>query len=300
MLRALLAIVTALAAGLLIATSTLVDLRSLEGTERLGTDLADDAAVRELVGATVVDALLEDAAGAAPEVSGLLPLVRPLLEQAVGSVLDAPAGRSALAVTLTDAARQLTFAGPVVLDLRPAVLAAAEVAPEPLATLARSAVARGSVGLIVLGGTTEDRVPGVRDDAELSRVGGLAASTATTLAWALLGLILLAVALPGGTGRAARLRAAGTGLAVTGATTALILRSAPGQVVDQVMARLPATSIDGTAAADGGPLAPVLPVLVEGLAGLLSRTADLTLVIAGTGAVLLVIGGVLRPRPGPR
>jgi hypothetical protein len=300
--RRLVGLAVALAAGILIATTALADLRSPEGTVELGVTIADDPAVRALVASTVVDTLVEDAGTSSRDVALFLPLLRPLLVGAVDAALDAPAGRAALAATLTDASRQLTFDGPIVLDLRDAVLAAADAAPEPLATLARTAVERGAVGIVVLGDAgdvVDDGAREVPDDATLARVGGLAASTATALAWALLGIVLLAATAPGGGTRPARLRAAGGALLLVGAPSALLLRLAPDQVVDRVAVRLQDTAAEG-ASGGGELLAAVLPTIADGVAGLLGRTSVVAIGVAGAGVVLLAAGVALRAAPGRR
>lgn len=300
MLRMLVAVATVVATGVLIATTALADLRSPEGTAALGTTLADDPAVRTLVATTLVDALLDDATASAPDVAALLPLVRPLLASATDAALDAPAGRAALAATLTDAARQLTFPGPIVLDLSDAVLAAADAAPEPLATLARTAVGRGAVGTIVLGAAEDGAVVEPPDDAMLSRVGGLTASTATTLAWVLLGVVLLAAAIPGGAARPARIRACGGALLLVGVPATLVLRLAPELLVDRVAGRLEDAAASGLVGGDVDLVTAVVPALVDGMAGLVTRTADVALLVAAAGVVLVVVGVVLRLVPGRR
>lgn len=289
-LRALVAVASALAAGILIATTALADLRSPEGTAELGATLADDPAVRSLVSTTIVDALLDDATATSPEVAVLLPLVRPVLAGAVEAALASPAGRAGLAATLTDAARQLTFGGPIVLDLRDAVLAAADAAPEPLATLARTAVARGAVGIVVLGDTAGDPAlesPEPPDAVTLARVGGLDASTATVLAWALLGLVLIAVTVTGGAGRRTRMRTAGGALVLVGAPATVLVRLAPEQVVDRVAGRL--GDAGGTADAGGELLVAVLPALADGVAGLLARTGTVALLVAVAGGAMVLL-----------
>lgn len=294
--RATFPIVLLLAAVLLIATTALADLRSPDGTAELGTTLAEDPAVRSVISTAVVDALLEDASRTTPDVSALLPLVRPLLASAVDAALATDAGRAALATTITDAARQLTFDGPIVLDLRSTVLAAAATAPEPLATIARTAVERGSVGVVVLGAAEHDRDPAPRTDAELARVGGLTATTATTLAWALLLVMLVAGLAPTRGGRTARLRAGGTALLLAGVPVTLLLRSASDRIIDRVAAQLAGATGSGDADASGGPLDAVVPSVVEGVVGLLGRTADVALLIAGLGTALLALGLALRHR----
>lgn len=283
--RLALRLIVLAAATALVATTALADLRSADGTAVLGATLADDPAVRALVGTTVVDRLLDDAAATAPAVAALLPLVRPTLVGAVATALDAPTGRDALAATLTDAIRQLTFAGPVVLDLRPAVLAAADEAPPPLDTLARTAVERGTVGVIVLGEQEPGTTPVPRSADALARIAGLEASTATAAAWALLALALLVGLAPAGRGRSARLRAAAGPLLLVGTPAALLLRLAPERVSSAVTNRI----ADGAAEGTGELVAAVLPAIGEGVGVLLARTGDVALALAVTGAVLLVL-----------
>ena len=294
LLRTAIRILTVGAALLVITTSALADLRSPERTAELGATLADDPAVRTLVRTTVVDALLDDARTTAPDVTTLLPLVRPLLASAVDAALDAPNGRAALAATLTDAARQLTFDGPIVLDLRSAVLAAAAASPEPLATLARAAAERGAVGVVVLGAQDGEAAPVAPSDDALARIGPFPASTATLLAWVLLGVVLaVGLALPS-QGPSARLRGAGWSLLVVGAPAAALLRVAPDRVVDRVAGPLTATDASVATTDAVAPLTAVLPVLAEGVAGLLARTGTVALVLTAVGAALLVGGVLLR------
>ena len=102
------AIVVAVLAVTLVVTSTLTDLRSPDGTEALGATLADDDAVRTLIVAGAVDAILGDAterSGVLGPLVPLVPLVGPLLEASVVAALDTSAGRAALASALTDALR---------------------------------------------------------------------------------------------------------------------------------------------------------------------------------------------------
>lgn len=304
LLRPIVRIVTLAAAVLLITTVALADLRSPEGTAELGRRLADDEAVQALVSMAVVDALLEDASTAAPDAALLLPLVRPALASAVDATLATPAGRAALATALTDLFRQATFDGPLILDLRTAVLAAADAAPEPLATLARTAVERGAVGVVVLGASGDegqgDLLASSRSDVELARVAGLPTRTATTIAWAVLVGVLAAGLLPAGRGRAPRMRAAGTSLLLVGAPVLLLLRAAPRLLVDRIAPLLSGVSTSTGPSTDVTPVAAVLPTLTDGITGLLERTGDVALGVTGLGAALLVIGLVVGMLPGRR
>lgn len=293
--RLVLALATLATAVLLVVTSALADLRSSTGTNELGVTLADDPDVRDLVGTTIVDTLLEDAATAAPTVAPLLPLVRPALQGAVTTAIDAPAGRALLAGALAGTVQQLTFAGPIVLDLRDAVLAAAEQAPEPLDALARAAVERGAVGVVVLGEAPPDGVPTPRSAEELARIAGLDAGTATTLAWLLVAATLVVGLAPSRPGRSARLRTSGGVLLAVGAPVALLLRVAPARLVELLVGR----SAGATATPGGGTsaqeelLAGVLPTLTDAVVTLLTRTATVATALTVAGAVLLLVGVVL-------
>lgn len=298
--RSVTVVATLLSAGLLLATTALADLRSPEGTAALGSTLSDEPALRSLIGTAVVDALLDDARTAAPEAAALLPLLRPIIAGAVDAALEAPAGRAALAATLTDATRQLTFDGPIVVDLRAAVLAAADAEPEPLATLARTAAERGAVGLVVLGETADGGPPEPRSDAELARVGGLAARTAIALAWALLLIVLLAASVPDRAGRPDRLRAAGGGLLLAAAPMTLLVRLAPEQLVGRIAPRLQDVPAGDGAGVDIELIGAVLPALADGMTALLAPTADVALLITAVGVVLVGAGVVLRLLPGRR
>ena len=282
----------------LVVVSALADLRSPDGTAELGATLADDPTVQAVLVAAVVDAILEDAVVRSPIVVPLAPLLRPLLTRAAEVTIASPAGRAAVASALTDALRQLTLRGPVVIDLRAATLAAAEESPPPLDALARAAIAQGSVGLVVLGddhGRDQADLVAAADTA--GRVAGLPGGVALALV-ALLLAGALGTLLAGESGRRTRLLGAGTVLAIAGATSALLVRVTPGIVVDR-LADVPAGG--------GSPLTDVLPVLVDGLAGLLTRTGAIGVVLAGAGLVLLGAGALSgagspptadRPAPG--
>lgn len=295
MQRGLVRLATLLTAAALVATSALADLRSPDGTAALGERLADEAVVRTLVADAIVEAVVDDARTSAPAAAPLLPLVRPLLEQAVTATLDGPAGRAALADAFTAAIRQATFAGPLVLDLAPAVLAAAEVAPEPLDTLARSAVERGVIGTVVLGETPDGAAPTVPDADALGRIAGLDADVALAAAAALLVGVLALTLGPGGRRRGRRLRAAGWALITVGAPVTLLLRVDPTVLVGPLTGRLGALVPDAAGAAD---LDGIITVVTEGLAALLARTATVTLAVTVLGAVL-VVAGLLQRRRGP-
>jgi hypothetical protein len=263
-------------AALLLVTSALADLREPEGTAALAAALAEDPAVRAVVSDALVESLLADAAERSPAAAGLLPLIRPLLVEAVRAAAESPAGRAALTSALTDALRQLTLDGPIVLDLRAAALVAADTAPAPLDALALAAVQQGSVGLVVLGGGG----PGVRDaelappsGEDLRRVAGLPATGAIVLAAALLAALIVGLVGRSAVARPRRLLLAGSSLVVVGAAASALLRIAPSLVVDRFA---------GALAEESGPILDLLPLLLDGLIGLLGPT----IILAGALAVL--------------
>jgi len=286
---ALLTCAVAVAAMLLLATSALAGLRAPAGNETLGATLAADARVREAVADALVEALLDDAAERSPIVGGLLPLIRPLLAESTRAAIDSPAGRAALASAITDALRQLTHRGPIVVDLRAAALVAAETAPPPLDLLARTAVEQASVGVIVLhrardgagDGLDPDRPPdAVPGSDELSRVAGVPARLAVPLAGLLLLALVTVLVGRDTTVRPRRLLLAGVPLLLVGAATAALLRLAPARVVDRVVGGLD----------DPGPVADLLGLLADGLVGLLATTGLLAGALAVVGAVLSAAG----------
>jgi hypothetical protein len=272
------------AAGLLLVTSALADLREPDGTAALAAALADEPVIRAAVSDALVEWLLEDAAERSPVAGGLLPLIRPLLVEAARSASESPAGRAALTSALTDALRQLTFDGPIVVDLRAAVLLAAEIAPAPLDTLALAAVEQGSVGLVVIGGEDSDprtipSAPPTED--ELRRVAGLPANVTIVLVALLLIGLLIALVGRDADGRPQRLLLAGSSLVVVGASAVALLRIAPGFVVD----RLAVAMVD-----EPGAVAELLPLLIDGLVDLLGSTTVLAGLLAVIGVGLSAAG----------
>ncbi len=293
------AIIVAVLAVTLVVTSALTDLRSPDGTEALGATLADDDAVRTLIVAGAVDAILEDATERSGVLGPLVPLVGPLLEASVVAALDTSAGRAALASALTDALRQLTVPGPIAIDLRSAALVAAEEVPAPLDTLIRAAVAEGGVGVLVLGdideddgGTVEGPQPLAPED--VGRVAGLAPGLARWLsALALAAAVLLLVvpgtrtdASPGArpTRRSVRLTVTGSLLLATGVATTLLLRMAPDTVTERLVASLPEDDAVGAA----------LPSLLSGIVELLGPTGRVALMLTVIGAIGIVAGMLTR------
>lgn len=299
------AIVVAVLAVTLVVTSALTDLRSPDGTEALGATLADDDAVRTLIVAGAVDAILGDAterSGVLGPLVPLVPLVGPLLEASVVAALDTSAGRAALASALTDALRQLTVPGPIAIDLRRAALVAAEEVPAPLDTLIRTAVAEGGVGVLVLGdideddgGTVEGPQPLAPED--VGRVAGLAPGLARWLSALALAAAVLLLAVPGTrtdaspgarpTRRSIRLTVTGSLLLATGVATTLLLRMAPDTVTERLVASLPEADAVGDA----------LPSLLIGIVELLGPTGGVALVLTVIGAIGVVAGMLTRSSP---
>jgi len=281
---ALLSLAVACATVLLLSTMALVDLRAPNATAELAAALVEDDGMRDAVSEALVDAVLTDATDRSSVAGSLLSLIRPVLEQAASAAVDSPAGRAALTSALTDALRQLTFRGPIVIDLRAAALIAAETAPAPLDTLARAAVEQGSVGMVVIGGEPDDATSlmlAPPSDDELRRVAGLPSGvTIALIGMLLVGLIIVLI------GRADRARPyrlilAGTPLVLIGTTGAALIGLAPSVVVDRL-----ADSVTQ----DPGPLITVLPLLTDGLMGLLTSTATLAAVLAVVGVVLAAVG----------
>ena len=269
---------------LLLVTSALAGLRAPEATAELGAALAEDDAVRAVVTEALVDALLGEAAELSDAVGGLLPLVRPLVEQAAAAAVDSPAGRAALASALTDALQQLTFSGPIVIDLRAAVLVAAESVPPPLDTLVRAAVAQGSLGVVTIGEIPDDPADVAAappSDDELRQVAGLPAGLTMAALGLLLVVLILVLVGRDPDGRARRLVLAGAPLVLLGASTAVLIRSAPAVLVDRFAEAAPD---------DATPFIDVLPLLTQGLAGLLVPTVTLAAALAVAGVGLSAAG----------
>jgi len=284
------------AALLLITASALGGLRSPEGTAALGASLAEDAEVREVVADALVEALLDDAAERSPAAGGLLQLIRPLLAEAAAAAVESPAGRAALTSALTDALRQLTFSGPIVVDLRAAALIASDTAPAPLDTLARTAVEQGAVGVIVIGGEDidPDLVPqAVPSEDQLGRVAGLPAGLTVALSGVVLLVLVIAQVGRDVAARPRRLLLAGAPPLLIGAATVVLLRIAPAQVVDRLIGSL-------AAAEPGSALVRLLELLADGLVDLLASTGLLAVALAALGLVLVLSAAGTRAAAGRR
>jgi hypothetical protein len=269
-----------------VTVSALADLRSPEGTAELGASLAADPDVQDLLAEAVVEAIIDDVVQRSPIVVPLVALVRPLLIRTAEATIASPAGQEAVASALTDALRQLTTPGPLVIDLRPAALAAAEEAPAPLDTLARAAVERGVVGLIVLGDAAgkDPAEIGAPDPASVGRVAGLRGGVAVGLVLLLLVAAVVALLAPASASRRTVAITAGLAVLAVGTGSSVLLRAAPDAIVARIAA---APEVSGTAVAD------VLPVLVEGLSGLLTRTGTVCVGLALLGAAIVVVAFLL-------
>jgi hypothetical protein len=282
----LLTLAVAASAVLLLIASVLTDLRDPEGTAALGVSLAEDPMVRDTVADVLLDALLADAAGRSTAVDGLLELIRPLLAEAARTAIDSPAGTRALAVALTDGLRQVTFAGPIVIDLRAATLVAADVAPAPLDTVARVAVELGGVGMIVLGDAGDDLLQDPVREApptvdELGRVAGLPARAL------LVGLAVVLLATVGGligrdpAARPRRRLLAGGALLTVGVAASVLRRSLPELILERLTSEL---------AGAAHPLAALLPPVTDGLLALLGTSMLIAGALVVLGVALAVSG----------
>jgi hypothetical protein len=280
------------AGALLLVTSAVAGLREPTGTAELAASLADEPAVREALSDALVNSLLADAAARSPVAASLLPLIKPLLVEAARTAVESPAGRAALTSALTDALRQLTFDGPIVVDLRAAVILAAQEAPPPLDVLALAAVEQGSVGLVVIRAEDSDvrgTAPAPPTDDELGRVAGVPADLAMLLAALLLVLLLAVLVGREADGRSRRLLVAGASLVIIGAASLTLLRIAPGTVIDRLAVAL---------VEQHGTVADLLPLFVDGLIGLLGTTVAIAWVLAMLGVGLSAAG--IRAATGPR
>jgi len=294
-----LAVVALLLSGALVVVSALADLRSPTATAELGAALADDPAVQSALVEAAVEAVIESTAAGNAAVAPLVPFLRPVLTSAIRTTIASPAGRAAVATTLTDALRQLTYAGPIVLDLRAAMLAAALEMPSPLDALARAAVQQGDVGLIVLGGDgTSDpdalrRSAGRSADTGSGQVGGLPGRAAVAIVAVLLALTVLALLAAPGAGRRRATATTGAVLLVVGGASAVLLRSAPDAIVTRLTTRPELTGAAGSAFGD------LLPPLVTGLADLLGTTATIGVTMAASGAILIGAATMMRTAGSP-
>ncbi len=282
----LLTLAVVASAVLLMIASVLTDLRDPEGTAALGVSLAEDPMVRDTIADALLDALLADAAGRSAAVDGLLELIRPLLAEAARTAIDSPAGTRALAVALTDGLRQVTFTGPIVIDLRAATLVAADVAPAPLDTVARVAVELGGVGVIVLGDAEDGLLQDPAREApptvdELRRVAGLPARAL------LVGLAVVLLATVGGligrdpAARPRRRLLAGGALLTVGVAASVLRRSLPELILERLTSDL---------AGAAHPLAALLPPVTDGLLALLGTSMLLAGALVALGVALAVSG----------
>jgi hypothetical protein len=329
-----LAVTVALATALLLVATALGALLDPDAEQELADDLAATPEVQQLVAGAVADALLTDVAARAPLVAPLLPALRPVLVTLAVEAIGSEAGTAALATAIADAVLQAATSGPIVVDLRAALITGAASAPEPIGSLTRAAALDGGVGLVVLrgDGRSAQEVLAARAAAGPSpsdvgpRVLGMTPRTARLLAAVLLvaGVLLLvapasvATSAPGSaSGRAVAVAWAGAGVLAAAAPAALVLRRAPALLVARLTASSPsvgapsgATSGSTTTAAEVGPAtAPTLdatlearaPQLAAGVERLLTTTrmlADaLTLVALLAVVAALALVAHRRSRP---
>jgi hypothetical protein len=266
---------------LLLATVMLAGLRSEERTAALGAALADDPAVRELVVDTLVEAAVTELR-TQPGVVGLLaPTLTGPLTALGREVLASEPGRGALAAALTDTVRGLTTGGPVVIDLRAAVEAAADAAPEPLASLIRGLVADSGLGVVVLGEPDADPSDAARGAVPAGAlaavtpgtVAGLPAAAAVALTALLAVTAVIGLGAAGRGGPRRRLRAPASVLVSCAGPLAAILLLAPDAVARAF----------GTASGGDPALAAIVDVVVTGVVPMLMPATLLAVVLTVLG-----------------
>jgi hypothetical protein len=282
----------ALATGLLLVATSLGALQDREAAQELADELAATPEVQQLV----TDALIADVSARVPLAGPLLPLLRPVLVAIAGDAIASDAGTAALASAIADAVLQASLSGPIVVDVRAAVLAGAATAPEPFASLARAATLDRDVGLVVLRGDGRSAGQVLADrsasratsSAAGPRLLGMTPGVARLVAAALLlaGLVALVgpaprraptappaassaappePSSPRTSGRAPRIAWAASGLLIAAGPAALVLRRAPALLVARLTTTSPATS-SATTTQGGGQFGPSMSSAVEALA----------------------------------
>jgi len=274
LLRAGLVLLTVLAVALLLLVVALAGLRSEERTAALGSSLAADPVVRELVVEALVDGALEEMSGR----SRLLALLAPSLDGPLtvlgNEVLATPAGEAALSSALTDMVRGITTPGPIVIDLRAALTLAARTAPEPLDRVLDELLAGTDLGLIVLAGDPADEQAVGGASTEDARPGA-PSTTAIVLAALLMLAALTALTLVGSGSAAARVGRTSLVLLLTTAPVLLVLLVVPELVPNLIGAR---DALDPRADT-------VVALVLEGVASLLAP-------LRATAAGLALVGAV--------
>ena len=292
----LLVIVLGLATALLLVTTALGALRDRGAVQEFAEVLASEPQVQQLVTASVADALIADVAARAPLVAPLLPVIRPALLAIASDVIASEAGTAALASAIADAFLQVSVSGPIVLDLRAALIDGAATAPEPIASLARAAALDGDVGLIVLrsdgrsaaevlAGRAGSRIgaPAASSSDVAPRVLGARTGVVRMIAIALLLVASLALVAPTSppspaasasataststpaTGRAPRIAWAAAGVLIAAAPAAIALRLVPAALITRSTATESGPPPDAT-------LEMLAPFLIEGVERMLSPT----------------------------
>lgn len=316
----LLAITFGLATALLLVATALDALQDPDVVRELAEDLATTPEIQQLITEAVTDALITDVTARSPLVAPLLPLIRPILVTIAADVIASEAGTSALTIAIADAITQASVSGPIVVDLRAALIDGASTAPEPIGSLARAAAGDGGAGLVVLrsdGRSAEEVLAdraGSRSTSVASvrpRVLGMTPDIARGLAVVALLVGVVALIAPASsrhsagasgtasssatiTGRSPRIAWAATGVLVVAASTALALR----QVAALVVARLKATSTaaapdaTSTTAELGAPLTSTMetltPFLVEGITQMLASTRTLASMLILLATLVLI------------
>jgi hypothetical protein len=269
-----------------------------------------------------------------PLAGPLLPLLRPVLVAIAGDAIASDAGTAALASAIADAVLQASLSGPIVVDVRAAVLAGAATAPEPFASLARAATLDRDVGLVVLRGDGRSAGQVLADrsasratsSAAGPRLLGMTPGVARLVAAALLlaGLVALVgpaprraptappaassaappePSSPRTSGRAPRIAWAASGLLIAAGPAALVLRRAPALLVARLTTTSPATS-SATTTQGGGQFGPSMssavealaPSLVAGIERMLTtpRMLAATLALVATAALAAALTIILR------
>jgi len=273
--------VAAMSVLLLIHVVTLSGLRAAAPTEQLGGALAAEQAVQDLLATTLVDAVAAELGGGSPLLQALLQLLRPSVDRFAREVIASPAGQAAISTALTDVLRQATLPGPLVIDLRAPLAAAADSAPPPLDELLRTLRRADGIGRIVLrdGDTPDAGTPAPQTDYRPTIAGVDHRPVIALSALLMSGLLVLAAL--GRPSRALGLRTLGRTLIVAAAPAGLVLWLLPRAVIGRLVSALDATTVAG--------LEPVLDLVLQGLEALLGPGRWLAVGLATAGVVATAI-----------
>jgi hypothetical protein len=261
-----------LAVILLLLSAALAGLRSPDRTEAVVAELAASPAVQQLVADALIDELLADAGmRLGPIASVLLPIARPGIERFVRATVSSPAGQAALASALTDTVRQLSVRGPTVIDLRAALDAAVDAAPEELAPILRALLDDRDIGRLTLG---QEAGASVDELAATPAVApGTIAGLPSIVVVGVLGLLAAGLLVAVG------LRAAGGILLGIALPTAIVLWTAPDV----------ATGILGRGLPEDGLIGDLAPLVAAGVEALLTPVRLLAGALGALGATLLFV-----------